>query len=101
MYVPKCLYMEVCRGPLSDNCRNAQKLVSKESERLTGIPEGADGLAEDGDAAGSDADADDSKKKKGPNMNRLLKSRLQKLVLKSDDEYVLAQCLQEIYLIIP
>lgn len=53
---------------------------------LTGISAGAEG---DEDAeAGSDADVDDGKKKKGPNLGRLLKTRLQKLVAKSDDEYV-------------
>lgn len=36
-----------------------------------------------------DSDAEGAKKKKAPNMSRLLKTRLQKLVAKSDDEYVI------------
>lgn len=62
----------------------------KESNKLTGTPdepEGADD-ADGADMAGSDAEGDAEKKKKGPNMNRLLKSRLQKLVTKADDTYV-------------
>ena len=53
---------------------------------MTGIVEGADVLGDkDGDAAGSDAEADEGKRKKGPNMYRLLKTRLQKLISKTDD----------------
>lgn len=49
-------------------------------------PEGAD-EADGADGAGSDGD-DGDKKKKAPNMNRILKGRLQKLVAKTDDTYV-------------
>lgn len=34
------------------------------------------------------SDTEEGKKKKAPNMNRLLKTRLQKLVDRTDDEYV-------------
>ena len=68
-----------------------QKLVIKESNKLTGaneVPEGDDMDGPGADAPGSDGEASADKKKKPPNMIRLLKSRLQKLVDKSDDEYV-------------
>ena len=60
-----------------------QKLVQKESAKLSGVPK-PDG--EDG--AGSDGDGEGTKKKKIPNMSRLLKSRLQKLIEKTDDSFV-------------
>lgn len=67
---------------------DVQKLVTKESNKLTGANEPVDGDDHDGNADGSDAEGDGGKKKKPPNMTRLLKSRLQKLVEKTDDEYV-------------
>ena len=62
-----------------------QKLVNKESTKLTGVPAGDDDDAEANGEAGSD---NEDKKKKAPNMSRLLKTRLQKLIDKTDDKYV-------------
>lgn len=66
------------------NCLFAQKLVIKEVSKLSGKAD--DGDHEDGDGEGSDGE--EGKKKKGPNMHRLLKTRLQKVVDKADDTYV-------------
>ena len=62
-----------------------QKLATKEAARLSGNttdhgPDGPDGS--------SDIEGDGSKKKKQPNMTRLLKTRLQKLVDKVDSKCV-------------
>ena len=64
---------------------STQKLVHKESSKLTGAPPGDDDDAEGNGEVGSD---NEDKKKKAPNMNRLLKTRLQKLVDKTDDKCV-------------
>lgn len=60
-----------------------QKLVQKESAKISGVPK-----PEGDDGAGSDGDGEGTKKKKTPNMSRLLKSRLQKLIEKTDDLFV-------------
>lgn len=54
---------------------------------MTGVPADDDDDAEANGEAGSDSE---DKKKKAPNMTRLLKTRLQKLVDKTDDKYVLS-----------
>lgn len=59
--------------------------MTKGSSKLTGIPAGDDDEAEGNIDVGSDTE--EGKKKKVPNMTRLLKTRLQKLVDKTDDEY--------------
>ncbi|KAI0334091.1 Bromodomain-containing protein [Cubamyces sp. BRFM 1775] len=59
------------------------KLVTKEYSRMTGTKEEAP--ADDGDEKGASED-ETSGKKKAPNMHRLLKSRLQKLVDKADEK---------------
>ena len=64
---------------------SSQKLVLKEANRLTGVEDVGEGEDEVNAADGSDAEAGE-KKKKAPNMTRLLKSRLQKLVEKTDDQ---------------
>jgi chromatin structure-remodeling complex subunit RSC4 len=58
--------------------------VTKESDRLAGVPAGED--ADEAEANGDAGSEDEGKKKKAPSMNRLLKTRLQKLVDKTDDE---------------
>ena len=70
-----------------------QKLVNKESTKLTGIPAGDD---DDAEANGDGVSDDEDKKKKAPNLNRLLKTRLQKLVDKTDDTYVFTFSLHRI-----
>ena len=71
---------------LCDPTDPLQKLVNKEFTRLTGNP------PEEAKAADADNDGDagsggeGGKKKKTPNLSRMLKSRLQKLVDKTDDE---------------
>ena len=75
-----------CRG---DHTNRLQKLVNKEYTRLTGeSPEEAKAAdaENDGDAGSGD---EAGKKKKTPNLSRTLKSRLQKLVDKTADEYAL------------
>ncbi|KAI0654484.1 Bromodomain-containing protein [Cubamyces menziesii] len=59
------------------------KLATKEYGRMTGTKEEAP--ADDGDEKGASED-EASGKKKAPNMHRLLKSRLQKLVDKADEK---------------
>ncbi|PSR72571.1 hypothetical protein PHLCEN_2v11564 [Hermanssonia centrifuga] len=68
------------------DAKHLHKLVTKESNKLTGsTTEPADD--NDGNGAdGSDGEGEGGKKKKAPNMTRLLKSRLQKLVEKTDDD---------------
>jgi len=64
-----------------------QKLAVKEYNKMTGRNDDAgdpDHEGEEHHAGGSD----DEKKKKGTSLNRLLKTRLQKLVEKTDDECV-------------
>ncbi|TFY61151.1 hypothetical protein EVJ58_g4698 [Rhodofomes roseus] len=66
------------------------KLVKKEYAKMTGTAEEAaedEGDERTGDGAAHEGGSDDegAKKKKPPNMNRLLKTRLQKLVEKTDD----------------
>ncbi|CDO73448.1 hypothetical protein BN946_scf185013.g83 [Trametes cinnabarina] len=59
------------------------KLATKEYSRITGVNK--DAPADDADdKAASDDDGD--AKKKGPNLHRLLKTKLQKLVTKTDDD---------------
>ncbi|KIP11141.1 hypothetical protein PHLGIDRAFT_28067 [Phlebiopsis gigantea 11061_1 CR5-6] len=66
------------------DAKHLHKLVTKEASKLTGISAAED---EDGEVnAEVDSDAEGAKKKKAPNMSRLLKTRLQKLVAKSDDD---------------
>jgi len=65
------------------DAKHLHKLATKEYSKMTGISEDAGDAGEDGDDHGSDADG--GKKKKPSNMNRLLKTRLQKLVEKTDD----------------
>lgn len=61
-----------------------QKFANKEYTRLTGKKVKK---SSDHDENGEDGEGDDDKKKnKPPNMNRLLKTRLQKLVEKTDEE---------------
>lgn len=64
-----------------------QKLANKEYNRLAGVsPEEAKVVDPENDGdAGSGVEG--GKKKKTPNLSRMLKSRLQKLVDKTDDEY--------------
>src|ERR1700722_2553028 len=64
---------------------NLQKLVLRESARI--VPsEDSNADVEGGQPGGEGADG---KKAKAPNMNRVLKSRLQKLIDKADDSWVL------------
>ncbi|KAF7796572.1 hypothetical protein EIP86_007753 [Pleurotus ostreatoroseus] len=69
------------------DAKHLHKLVLKESNKLTGSNESVDvGDDHDGNGAeGSDAEGE-GKKKKPPNMTRLLKTRLQKLVDKTDED---------------
>ncbi|EPQ60463.1 Bromodomain-containing protein [Gloeophyllum trabeum ATCC 11539] len=71
------------------DAKTLHKLVKKEYARMTGTKEEDTGEAgeKEHDAAGEGSDNEGDKKSKGktPNMNRLLKSRLQKLVEKTDD----------------
>lgn len=69
-----------------------QKLVNKEYARLTGeSPEEA--KAADAENDGDPGSGDETgKKKKTPNISRILKSRLQKLVDKTADECALLPC---------
>ncbi|EKM61618.1 uncharacterized protein PHACADRAFT_84173 [Phanerochaete carnosa HHB-10118-sp] len=64
------------------DAKHLHKLVNRESSKLTGVPAGDDDDVEAAGEAGSD---NEDKKKKAPNMSRLLKTRLQKLVDKTDD----------------
>jgi len=71
---------------LCDPADLLQKLVNKEFTRLTGKPPEeakAVDVENDGDAGSG---GEGGKKKKTPNLSRMLKSRLQKLVDKTDDE---------------
>lgn len=62
-----------------------QKLVTKEYSKMTGtVDEGGEDA--DDHAAGSDDEG--MKKKKPPNLTRLLKTRLQKVAEKTDEECV-------------
>ena len=71
---------------LCDQTDSLQKLVNKEFTRLTGNPpEEAKAVdVENNGDAGSGGEG--GKKKKTPNLSRMLKSRLQKLVDKTADE---------------
>lgn len=66
--------------------RVVQKLVNREYNKMTGDDEQVDIMA-DGRAGDEDGDDEGKKKNKNkpPNMLRLLKSRLQKLVNKTDE----------------
>ena len=71
---------------LCDPTDPLQKLVNKEFTRLTGNPPEeakAVDVENDGDVGSG---GEGGKKKKTPNLSRMLKSRLQKLVDKTDDE---------------
>ena len=71
---------------LCDPTNPLQKLVNKEFTRLTGNPPEevrAVDVENDGDVGSG---GEGGKKKKTPNLSRMLKSRLQKLVDKTDDE---------------
>ncbi|KAI9060517.1 Bromodomain-containing protein [Trametes sanguinea] len=59
------------------------KLATKEYSRITGVKQEAP--ADDADDK-APSDEEGAAKKKGPNMHRLLKTRLQKLVNKADDD---------------
>ncbi|KAL7285080.1 hypothetical protein ACG7TL_000172 [Trametes sanguinea] len=59
------------------------KLATKEYGRITGVKQEAP--ADDADDK-APSDEEGAAKKKGPNMHRLLKTRLQKLVNKADDD---------------
>ena len=78
-------------GPTCSSCDSTnflQKLVNKEYTRLTGDPPEEAKVADaenDGDVGSG---GEGGKKKKTPNLSRMLKSRLQKLVDKTDDECV-------------
>ncbi|KZT30772.1 Bromodomain-containing protein [Neolentinus lepideus HHB14362 ss-1] len=70
------------------DAKTLHKLVKKEYAKVTGTmeEEPADaGEKPQGMAEGSDIEGDKKSKTKVPNMNRLLKGRLQKLVEKTDD----------------
>lgn len=65
----------------------------KEYSKMTGTDETGDhGEGDENSGVGADgvggSDDEGGKKKKAPNMNRLLKARLQKLVEKTDESYV-------------
>ena len=62
---------------------HSQRLAQKEAAKLSGSRTGEG----EEDVAGS-AGEGEVKKKKAPNMSRLLKYRLQKLIEKSDDSFV-------------
>ena len=64
-----------------------QKFTNKEYTKLTGkkVKKSSD-HDENGEEKAEGEGDDDKKKNKPPNMNRLLKSRLQKLVEKTDEE---------------
>lgn len=55
---------------------------------MTGQNEDVGDPDHDGDGDHAGGSDDEAKKKKGPSMNRLLKTRLQKLVEKTADECV-------------
>lgn len=64
-----------------------QKLANKEYTKITGKKVKKSSDHDENGEEKVDGDGDDDKKKnKPPNMNRLLKSRLQKLVEKTDEE---------------
>ncbi|KAH9947106.1 Bromodomain-containing protein [Amylocystis lapponica] len=76
------------------DAKHLHKLVTKEYNKMAGVKEEGGG-AEDGEdngGAGHGSDDEGGKKKKAPNMNRLLKTRLQKLVEKTDDSYGPCTC---------
>jgi chromatin structure-remodeling complex subunit RSC4 len=80
------LSIQICR--LRDITDLLQKLVNKEYTRLTGespVEAKTADAENDGDPGSGD---EGGKKKKPPNLSRTLKSRLQKLVDKTDDECV-------------
>jgi len=83
-------------APVSRFCGSAdppQKLVNKEYARLTGVsPEEAKtaDAENDGDAGSGD---EGGRRKKTPNLSRMLKSRLQKLVDKTADECAFSRTL--------
>ncbi|KAI0783097.1 hypothetical protein C8Q75DRAFT_726585 [Abortiporus biennis] len=66
------------------DAKQLHKLVSKEAASLSGTTNVADNGELHGEIHGSDAEGD-GKKKKAPNMSRVLKTRLQKLIEKTDD----------------
>ena len=73
---------------LRDTADPPQKLVNKEYTRLTGDSP-VEAKAGDGENDGDGGSGDEGgKKKKTPNLSRMLKSRLQKLVDRTDDECV-------------
>lgn len=83
-------HLHVCLSPplMRHPTDLRQKLVNKEYSRLTGESPGEAKAADaenDGDAGSGD---EAGKKKKTPNLSRVLKSRLQKLVDKTADECV-------------
>jgi len=94
MYFPHChcifyLLQDVAR-PRTDS--QTQKLVIKEYNKMSGEDEQVDVVNDGRENASRDAaneEGDDGGKKKNknkpPNMNRLVKSRLQKLVNKTDE----------------
>ncbi len=81
-FVP-CLSCSLSVLCCSQNSFGGQKLSTKEYNRLAGKDEEHNG-------EGSD-DENGEKKKKAPNLSRLLKTRLQKLVDRTDDKSVFLQ----------
>jgi hypothetical protein len=63
-----------------------QKFANKEYTRMTGKKVKKNGDADDDDEKPAADGGDSEKKNKQPNMTRLLKARLQKLVDKADEE---------------
>ncbi|GBE77565.1 Bromodomain-containing protein [Sparassis latifolia] len=71
------------------DAKHLHKLATKEYAKMTGTTEDAAEDGEDGPGSGGGGggfEDEGGKKKKVPNMNRLLKTRLQKLVEKTDDD---------------
>jgi len=78
-------YVGDANPPLRDTTDLPQKLVNKEYARLTG-DSAVEAKAGDGENDGDAGSGDEGgKKKKTPNLSRMLKSRLQKLVDGTDD----------------
>lgn len=64
-----------------------QKQVLQDYSKITGTDETGEAEEISGEIAGSDDEG--AKKKKTPSMYRVLKQRLQKLIEKTDESYVL------------
>ncbi|OCH86654.1 Bromodomain-containing protein [Obba rivulosa] len=68
------------------DAKHLHKLAIKEYNKMTGRNEDAGDPDHEGEGDHAGGSDDEPKKKKGTSMNRLLKTRLQKLVEKTDDE---------------